>query len=359
MRQVTKLAAAVLCGALGIAPLAACGATSTSAGSGASGSSSSGSGKSALAKVGMAYDVGGRGDQSFNDSAARGLDKAKTQFGFQTKELEAVQGESDADRVQRLQQLASAGYNPVITVGYSYATALKQVAKQYPNTHFAIVDSTDVTGSNITNLVFTEEQSSYLVGMAAALTSKTGTVGFIGGVNVPLIQKFQVGYEQGVHAVKPNDKILEQYLTQPPDTSGFAAPDKGKAAAQGMLSRGADVIYSAAGSSGTGAIEAVNAAGKGKWAIGVDSDQYKQDALAKYKSSILTSAVKNVDQAVYEYLQSDDQGRILSGVQRFSLARGGVGYATSGNFLAPDVISKLEAAKKDIIDGKITVKSTL
>jgi basic membrane protein A len=358
LRQVTKLAAAILSGALGMAPLAACGATSTHANSGASGSSSS-TGKAGLIKVGMAYDIGGRGDQSFNDSAARGLDKAKTQYGFQTKELEAQQGETDADRVQRLQQLAAAGYNPVVTIGYTYATALQQVAKQYPKTQFAIVDSADVTAANITNLVFTEEQSSYLVGMAAALTSKANTVGFIGGVNVPLIQKFQVGYEQGVHAVKPHDKILEQYLTQPPDNSGFASPDKGKAAAQGMLSRGADVVYSAAGSSGTGAIEAIHAAGAGKWAIGVDSDQYKQDALAKYRSSILTSAVKNVDQAVYEFLKSDGSGHALPGVQRFSLARGGVSYATSGGFLAPAVLAKLQAAKADIISGKIKVKSTL
>jgi basic membrane protein A len=353
LRRVTKLAVA-MAGCSALVTLSACGATSTSASSSSSSGSSTG-----VSKVGIAYDVGGRGDQSFNDSAARGLDKAEAQYHFQLKELSANTGESDADRQQRLEQLASNGYNPVIAIGFTYATALAKVAKEYPNTKFAIVDSSDTTGANITNLMFHEEQSSYLVGMAAALESKTGTIGFIGGVNVPLIQKFQAGFQQGVKAVKPNDKVLVQYLTQPPDTSGFAAPDKGKAAAQGMLSQGADVVYAAAGSSGNGSIQAVHDAGPGHWAIGVDSDQYNQSALAPYKSVILTSALKNVDSAVYEYLQSDENGHILTGVQRFGLTNGGVGYATSGNFLSADIQSKLQAAEQQIINGTITVKTSL
>lgn len=352
MRRVTKLTVA-LAGCTAVVTLSACGATSTSS------SSASSAASGGVTKVGIAYDVGGRGDQSFNDSAARGLDKAEAQYHFQVKELSANTGESDADRQQRLEQLASNGYSPVIAVGFTYATALAKVAKEYPNTKFAIVDSSDATGPNITNLMFHEEQSSYLVGMAAALTSKANVIGFIGGVNVPLIQKFQAGFQQGVKAVKPNDKILVQYLTQPPDTSGFASPDKGKAAAQGMLSQGADVVYSAAGSSGNGAIQAVHAAGAGKWAIGVDSDQYNQAALAPYKSSILTSALKNVDNAVFQYLQSDEQGHIITGVQRFGLTNGGVGYATSGDFLSADTQAKLKSAEQDIISGKITVNTSL
>jgi basic membrane protein A len=301
----------------------------------------------------MAYDVGGRGDQSFNDSAARGLDKAKAQYSFQVSEQSAQNGETDATRVQRLQQLAAAGYNPVIAIGYSYANALSTVAKQYPNTRFAIVDDASMPANNITNLVFTEQQSSYLVGMAAALTTKTDKVGFIGGVDVPLIQKFQAGYDAGVAAANSKVCVIHKYLTEPPDTSGFADPAKGKTAAQGMLSQGADVIYAAAGSSGTGSIQAVHAAGK--WAIGVDSDQYNQTALSAYKSSILTSALKNVDTAVYDYLQSIENNKPLTGLQTFGLDRGGVGYSTSGGFLSADVQSKLKSAETDIASGKIVV----
>jgi basic membrane protein A len=230
----------------------------------------------------MAYDVGGRGDFSFNDSAGRGLDKAKTDFGIQTKELQATPTDSDADRASRLDQLAQNGYNPIIAIGFAYSAALKTEAAKYPNIKFAIVDDASNTAANITNLVFTEEQSSYLVGVAAALKSKTNTVGFIGGVDVPLIHKFQAGFQAGVASVKPSDKVLVKYLTPAGNFAGFSSPNLGKAAAQGMLSQGADVIYSAAGSSGNGAIEAVHAQ-PGAWAIGVDSDQYNLPGLAQYK----------------------------------------------------------------------------
>ena len=353
MRRVTKLAAALLCGSLGVTALTACGSNTTSSSSTPSGGSSAAAGS---LKVGMAYDVGGRGDHSFNDSAAAGLEKSAKDFGVQFKELQAVTGESDADRANKLDSLASNGYNPVIAVGFSYAAAIKTEAAKHPNVKFAIIDDDSNTAANVTNLVFTEEQSSYLVGVAAALKTKTGTVGFIGGVDVPLIHKFQAGFQAGVKSVKPNDKVLVKYLSPAGDFSGFASPNKGKAAAQGMLSQGADVIYAAAGSSGDGSIQAV-AAQKGAWAIGVDSDQHNLPALAPYKDSILTSALKNVDVAVYEYIKSIHDGSPLTGTQRFSLAKGGVGYSTSGGFV-DDIKAQLDKASQDITSGKVTVPTT-
>ncbi|AXI77914.1 BMP family lipoprotein [Peterkaempfera bronchialis] len=358
MRRVTKLAAVVLSGSLGIASLAACGSTSDSGTkSGASSSASAGSGSSGL-KVGMAYDIGGRGDQSFNDSAARGLDQAKQELGAQVKELSAGANETDADKTQRLKDLAEAGYNPIIAIGYIYAGPLDKVAKQYPNTKFAIVDST-VDAPNVTNLVFTEEQSSYLAGVAAAVKSKTHKVGFIGGVNVPLINKFEAGFTAGVKATDPSAKVTAQYLSQPPDSKGFTSPDLGKAAAQGMLDKGIDVIYAAAGSSGNGAIEA--AAAKKAWAIGVDSDQYKQDALAKNKDAILTSALKNVDVSVLDYIKSFKDGSLKTGTVTFDLKNNGVGYSTSNPAFSGDaaLVAKVEEAKKAIIDGKVTPPTTV
>jgi basic membrane protein A len=222
-------------------------------------------------KVGMAYDIGGRGDQSFNDAAAAGLDKAKTDFGIKASESEASPDEAEAAKEDRLVQLAEGGYNPVIAVGFAYADAVKAVAPQYPDVNFGLIDSTDTTGANIANLVFAEEQGSFLVGAAAALKSKTGTIGFVGGVDVPLIHKFQAGYEAGAKAANPNIKVKSQYLTAPPDFTGFNDPAKGKTAAEGMFDGGADIVYAAAGGSGGGVFEAAKAA-NGK-AIGVDSDQ--------------------------------------------------------------------------------------
>jgi basic membrane protein A len=359
LRRVTKIAAVVLSGSLGMASLAACGSNSTASSSPSGSTSSAGSasaGGGSSIKVGMAFDVGGRGDFSFNDSAGRGLDKAKADFGIQTKELQATPTDSDADRAARLDQLATNGYNPIVAIGFAYSAALKTEAAKFPNIKFAIVDDASNTAANITNLVFTEEQSSYLAGVAAALKSKTNTIGFIGGVDVPLIHKFQAGFQAGIKSVKPNDKILVKYLTPAGNFAGFSSPNLGKAAAQGMLSQNADVIYSAAGSSGNGSIEAV--AGKsGTWAIGVDSDQYNLPGLAQYKNSILTSALKNVDVAVYDYIKSVKDGAPLTGTQTFSLAKGGVGLATSGGFIA-DIKTQLDAATADITSGKVTVPTS-
>ncbi|MFI1568257.1 BMP family protein [Streptomyces sp. NPDC020490] len=354
MRRVAKLSAACIATAALALSATACGSTSSENGSDKSPSSSSDGGKGGV-KIGLAFDVGGRGDRSFNDSAARGADKAKAEFKGSIKELTAKTSDTEADREQRLTDLADAGYNPIIGVGYAYATSMTKVAAKYPKVSFGIVDSV-VDAKNVDSITFTEEQGSYLAGVAAALKTKKDHVGFIGGVDNPLIKKFEAGYVQGVKDTKPKVKVDTQYLSHGSDTSGFASPDKGKEAASGMLDNGADVIYSAAGSSGNGAIEAVSGV-KGAWAIGVDSDQYNIPGLAKYKNSILTSMVKNVDVGVYDFIKSVHDGKPLNGVNNYSLAKNGVSLATSGGFI-DDIKSQLDAAQKKIVDGDIKVKTT-
>lgn len=345
MRRMTKMAALLCAGTLA---LSACGSSDSSSGS--SGGSSSGSGSSDL-KVGMAYDVGGRGDQSFNDSAAAGLDKAKKEFGFTTRESEAVTGESESAREERLRTFADAGFDPVVAVGFAYASAVGKVSKEYPKQHFAIIDDETVKADNVADLVFSEEQGSFLVGAAAALKTKKNHVGFIGGVETPLIAKFQAGFAAGVKAVNPKIKVDDTYLSQPPDFSGFGDPAKGKTAAQGMYDGGADIVYAAAGGSGGGVFEAASSS-KTK-AIGVDSDQYKT-ADPSVKDVILTSMLKNVDVAIYNYLKSAAGGTFPSGTTRYDLKANGVGYSTSGGFV-DDIKTKLEDYKKKIISGEITV----
>lgn len=349
MRRVTTLAAAGLTTAALALTATACGASSTQ--SSGTPSSSGGSGL----KVGVAYDVGGRGDHSFNDSAARGLDKATKEFGGTPKELTAKTSDTESDREQHLSDLASAGYNPVVAVGFAYANAVKAVSAKFPKTNFGIVDSV-VPAANVDSMTFASPESSYLAGVAAALKSKTGHIGFIGGVDITLIKGFEAGFTQGVKDTKPGDNVTVQYLSTGSDLSGFSSPDKGKSAANGMLSQGVDVIYSAAGSSGAGAIEAVHGK-QGAWAIGVDSDQYQDPGLAAYKSSILTSAVKNVDVAVYDLIKSVHDGKALTGNKTYGLADGGVALATSGGFIT-DIQPQLDAAKKKIVAGQIKVKST-
>ncbi|MFF8276554.1 BMP family protein [Streptomyces lateritius] len=346
MRRVSKITAACAVTAALALTATACGESSTE---------DTGSGDGTI-KVGMAYDVGGRGDNSFNDSAARGLDKAKADLGVETKELTARTGETPADREQRLASLAEGGFNPVIGVGFAYKDAIDKVAAKYPKTTFGLIDSVS-DKKNVDSIVFTEEQGSYLAGVAAALKSKDGNIGFIGGVDLPLIKKFAAGFQQGVKDTKPDAKVQIQYLSTGTDLSGFGAPDKGRAAAKGMLDKGTDVIFAAAGGSGAGAIEAV-AAKPGTWAIGVDSDQAKDPALSKYAGSILTSVVKNVDTGVFELIKSVKDGKPLSGTHAYSLAENGVSLTTTGGHLK-DIQAKIDEAKKKIVDGQIKVATTL
>jgi basic membrane protein A len=339
--------------------LAACsssggdGGSSTSAGGGSTPASSSPAKKTV--KVGLAYDVGGRGDKSFNDLAAAGLEKAKTDLNIDVKELAAVLNESEQQKEGRLELLATSGYNPIIAVGFAYEAALKKVAPKYPSIHFAIIDDDQVKSPNVEGLLFHEEQSSFLVGVAAALATKTKNVGFIGGVKgIGLIEKFQAGYEAGVKAVDPSIKVQVAYLSVAPDFAGFNDPGKAKITAKGQYDAGADVIYHAAGGSGSGLFDAALAANK--LAIGVDSDQY-QTAPANEKALILTSALKGVDTAVYNFITDDAAGKFTAGSVRFGLKEGGVGYATS-NPKIDAFKSKIEEFKDKIIAGTITVPTT-
>ncbi|MFE4635104.1 BMP family protein [Streptomyces sp. NPDC056773] len=350
MRRITRIATVGIASAALALSATACGGKKSSD---SSSSASSSSEKSAA----IAYDIGGRGDQSFNDAAYAGLSKAETDLKIKGAEAEPTDGEGEADKVQRLTELARKGNNPVIGVGFAYAPAIKKVAEKFPDTTFGLIDDTSVQAKNIANLVFNEEQGSYLAGVAAAKASKTGTVGFIGGVEVPLIKKFEAGFTQGVKDTNPNAKVLTQYLTQPPNFDGFAKPDLGKAAAEGQLDKGADVIYSAAGLAGSGAIEAASA--KGKWSIGVDSDQYNQAGLAKYKDFILTSVTKDVADSVYNLIKSVQDGKPESGEVRYGLDKDGVGLADSNPKYKEmtDVVAAVEKAKADIIAKKIEVKT--
>ncbi len=337
---------------------AGCGKTSSeSAQDDATAGSSSSSGAYSGKGIGLAYDIGGRGDQSFNDAAYTGFEKATKEFKIGGQDLEPSDGESEADKVQRLEQLARAGYNPIIGVGFIYAPAVKEVAPKYPKITFGVIDDNQVQAPNVADMVFAEEQASYLAGVAAAKASKAKHVGFIGGVDIPLIHKFEAGFVQGAQSVDPKIKIEKRYLTEKPEDGGFSSPSMGKEAASGQIEAGADVIYHAAGLSGQGVIQEAGA--KKVWAIGVDSDQYKQKALAKYKDWILGSALKDVGGAVYNLTKSVVEGKPLTGEQRGDLKSGGVGFADSNpKYKAmTDVVDAVEKAKEDIVSGKVTVKT--
>ncbi|WP_433251928.1 BMP family lipoprotein [Streptosporangium sp. CA-135522] len=346
-----KLAATVLTGSM-LMGAAACGGNDDAATSAKPSDGASSAPAAAGAKVGLAYDIGGRGDQSFNDAAAAGLDKAKTELGLaETKEIEADSGETEAAKEERLRLLASGGYNPIVAIGFAYSGSLKKVAAEFPDIKFAIVDDAAATGPNISNLLFAEHEGSFLVGAAAALKSKKNHVGFVGGVQVPLIQKFEAGFAAGAKAVKSDVKVDVKYLTQPPDFGGFNDPAKGKTAAEGMFDAGADVVYHAAGGSGSGVFEAAKAA-KGL-AIGVDSDQAKT-AAADLQSVIMTSMIKKVDVAVFDFLKSFSGGGVKSGTTIYDLKAGGVDYSTTGGQV-DDIKTKLDEYKQKIISGEITV----
>ncbi|MDQ2781054.1 BMP family ABC transporter substrate-binding protein [Lapillicoccus sp.] len=346
MRSTISVVAGAAVLALG---LSACGSSSTPSTGGGGGTSSAAGGL----KVGMAYDVGGRGDQSFNDAAAAGLDKAVKELGVTSKEAAATNGEAESARAERLQQLIDAGYTNVVAVGFAYAKSVGDIAKKNPNVKFAIVDdaSSDSAGPNVDQITFAEEQGSFLVGAAAALKSKANHVGFIGGVDTDLIKKFQAGYQAGAKAVNPTIVIDVKYLTEPPDFSGFSSVDKGKAAAEGMYQGGADIVYAAAGGSGGGVFTAAKAAGK--QAIGVDSDQ-ALTAAADVRDVILTSMIKKVDVGVFDFIKSVKDGNFKAGNKVFDLKAGGVDYSTTGGKI-DDIKAKLDDYKQQIIAGTITV----
>jgi basic membrane protein A and related proteins len=304
-------------------------------------------------KMAILFDLKGRGDKSFNDSAAIGLDKAKAEFGYTV--TEQVRGDNDI--AEQLKKAADAGNTLIIGVGFAWGDEMEKAAAANPKINYAIVDSVQ-KAPNIAGLVFKANEGSFLVGAAAALKSTTGHIGFIGGVDVPLIQDFFVGYEAGAKAAKPDIKIDSQYIAAAGDFSGFNAPDKAKTIALKMYGDGADVVYHAAGGSGDGlfgAAKEFSAKGKKVWAIGVDSDQAKTEP-ADLAPFILTSMIKHVDVSVYETMKANAGGTFKGGAQVFSAKVGGVDYSTTGGAI-DDIKAKLDAYKADIGSGKIVVPS--
>ncbi|MEP6462997.1 MAG: BMP family ABC transporter substrate-binding protein [Frankiaceae bacterium] len=357
MRRGNRSARLLALGTAALLAAAGCGSNSSDKTStpkaGASGASSTASGGTSgkNLRVGVVYDVGGRGDKSFNDAAYAGLVKAQAELGVKGKDLSPDAGGTNREELLKL--LADGGYNPIITVGFSFSDAVTKVAPKYPKTNFAIIDAV-VKGSNVASLTFGAEQSSFLVGAAAALKSKTHHVGYIGGVSVPLLKTFQAGFDAGAKKVDPKVKIDDKYLTNPPDLSGFNSPSKGKEAANGMYDAGADVIYAAAGGSGTGVFQAAKA--KGKLAIGVDSDQYLS-ADPSLRPVIMTSALKRVDVAVFDFINDFSKGKKDTGEQHFDLKNNGVGYSVTGGAVN-DIKPKLEQLRAQIISGAIKVPTT-
>ena len=311
-------------------------------------------------KVGLAYDVGGVGDRSFNDSATEGLKKAVSDLKATCiTATPASTSESDDDRAERIRTLADQGYNPVIGVGFIYSPAIDKVADEFPNTSFAVIDGYDPTADkenkNVAYLGFAEQEGSFLVGAAAAMKSKAKHIGFVGGTHGDLIKKFEAGYVAGAKAVDPSIKIEITYLTEDPNDggTGFQNPAGGKVAAQGELDKGVDVIYHAAGKSGNGVFEAVTAAGDGKWAIGVDSDQYLTASAAE-QPHILTSMLKRVDVATFNMIKSVADGQPLVSYQTYDLAHDGVSYSTSGGFI-DDIKTQIDDYAAKIKSGEIKV----
>jgi basic membrane protein A len=345
-----KAAALLLAGSMA---LAACASDDSSGSSGSSGGSASSSGD---LKIGLAYDTGGRGDKSFNDSAYAGASAAAESLGGEVNEL--TPNADASNRVDLLTQLADDGNNPVIAVGFANADALAEVAPQYPDTTFAIVDSAiDGTGlDNATGLLFAANEGSFLGGVAAALKSTTNHIGFVGGVESPLIQAFEAGYTAGAEAAKPGIQVDVQYISPNGDFSGFSDPAKGKVIAQGMYQGGADIVYHAAGGSGQGVFEA--AAEAGGRAIGVDSDQYETVGDPALQAVIMTSVLKRVDNAIEAFVNDYAKGDVKGGTDIVNdLSTGGVSLSTSGGFI-DDIQSQLDDFQKQIVDGTITVPTT-
>ena len=308
--------------------------------------------------VGLVFDIGGRGDQSFNDSAAAGLDRAEEDLGIGASEASANDDGSNREELLNLQADES---DLVFGVGFLFAEPMTNAAGANPEVNFAIVDDASVDLPNVAGLVFAEQEGSFLVGAAAALKTTNNKVGFIGGVSIDLIKRFEAGFVAGVQHINPDIEIDIQYISEPPDFSGFTDPAAGKIVAQSMFEDGSDIVYHAAGGSGGGLFQAAkeysDANNTKVWAIGVDSDQYLTagEGLQEY---ILTSMLKRVDVAVFETIQSQVDGEFTGGTVVFDLSVDGVGYSTTGGFI-DDITDQLDGLKQEIIDGDIVVPSTV
>lgn len=313
------------------------------------------SAKKAPLKVGLVFDVGGRGDKSFNDSAYNGLQRAIKELGVDAQYFEPGEG---ADRESALRLLSKQDFDLIIGIGFIFTDDINNIAKEFPDKKFAGVDYVvlnDDKGNvippppNVAALKFKEEEGSFVVGALAAMLSKTNKIGFVGGMDIPLIHKFESGYKQGAKYVKPDIEIISNYAGV--TGAAFKDPAKGKELALSQYGHGVDIIYHASGSTGLGVFEA--ARNLNKLAIGVDSDQFHEAP-----GYVLTSMVKKVDVAVFDTIKDTLDGKYTGGVKIFGLKQGGVDYIYDDNNkkqIPDDIHKKVEELKQKIINGEIKV----
>jgi len=296
-------------------------------------------------KPAVIYDLGGKFDKSFNEGVFNGATKFSKETGVKFRDLEI---QNDAQREQILRKFAKDGFSPIIMPGFAWATALSKIADEFPKTKFGIIDMV-VDKPNVQSMVFKAEEGSFLVGVIAAKTTKTGKVGFVGGMDIPLISAFGCGYAQGVKYVNPNMPVIANMTGTTP--AAWNDPVKGGELAKAQIAQGADIVFAAAGATGQGVLKA--AADAGKYGIGVDSDQ---DNL--FPGHVLTSMLKRVDVATYDSFKAAKDGAWKAGVQVFGLKNDGVAYAVdqwNKNILTSEAKKAADEAKADIISGKIKV----
>jgi basic membrane protein A len=289
------------------------------------------------------FDLGGKFDRSFNEAAFTGAERWAEETGGEYREIEL---QSDAQREQAMRRLAEAGSNPIVMAGFSQATPLSVVAPDYPDTTFVIIDGV-VDEPNVRSVIFSEHEGSYLVGMLAAMASETGTVGFVGGMDIPLISRFACGYAQGVVAVNPDATVIANMTGTTP--AAWNDPVRGGELTRGQIAQGADVVYAAAGGTGLGVLQV--AADEGIYSIGVDSNQNYL-----HPGSVLTSMLKRVDVAVYDAFSTGAE--VETGIHVFGLAENGVGYALdefNAELITDEMQAAVDAAREQIIAGEIMV----
>jgi len=304
-------------------------------------------------RVGLVFDIGGKNDRSFNESAWRGLERAKAELGVQVEYIEPTEG---ADRETALRSLAARGVNLVIGVGFIFGPDLEQLAQQFPNVKFAGIDYTPSPGvgtlPNLAGLRFREHEGSFVVGAIAGMLTRTKTVGFVGGMKIPLIRKFEAGYIAGVHHVCPECRVVSAYAGTEP--KAFADPPLGQELAAAQYGEGADIIFHAAGKTGDGVFAAARQ--RGAYAIGVDSDQFERAPCC-----VVTSMVKRVDVAVVDVIKDVIANRFHGGLVELGLKEHGVTFVAderNAKLLPLDVVQKARTIADEIIAGKIQVPAT-
>lgn len=297
----------------------------------------------ALADPALIFDLGGKFDKSFNESAFNGAQRWADETGGSYNEVEL---QSEAQREQALRRFAEAGNNPIVMVGFAFGEVLGEVAPDYPDTKFAIIDMV-VDEPNVRSVVFNEHEGSYLVGMMAGMASESGTVGFIGGMDIPLIRKFACGYVQGVKAANADAEVIQNMTGTTP--AAWNDPVKGSELTQAQISQGADVVYAAAGGTGVGVLQ--TAADEDILSIGVDSNQNYL-----HPGEVLTSMVKRVDNAVYDAMKAGAD--LETGINVMGLSNGGVGYALDEHneaLVSADMKAAVDAAAEKIASGELKV----